>query len=329
MSHNLSIENDKASMMYFGEVPWHGLGKRLHKPATSEEAIESANLNWEVVKKPVYVKMNKRFQVKDTFAIVRKDKWNQNECDILGTVGKNYTPIQNHEAFQFFDSIVGNKQAIYHTAGSLSGGKIIWLLAKLPGYIRVVGDDISEKYLLLSNSHDGSTMVQIKFTPIRVVCMNTLTVALNKGETLKVKHGRDVKDKLSEAKELLGIINSRFDTIEKTYKRMARVKLNEPRLNEYVKSIFPDPYDETQFLSVEKNRERVKRLFEEGMGSELPGSRGTLWGAYNAVTELIDHHKITKQSKDVRTKSIWFGNGYNIKQRAFDVASDKMKIWLN
>ncbi len=328
MAHNLTLENGNAQMMYYGEIPWHGLGTRLQKPATSEEAIVAAGLNWEVVKKPVYVKLDKRFQVKDTFAMVRKDKWQKNECDILGVVGKNYTPVQNKDAFNFFDSIVGDKKAIYHTAGSLSDGKIIWILAKLPGYIRVVGNDISEKYLLLSNSHDGSSMVQIKFTPIRVVCQNTLTIAMNKGETLKVKHSRDVKDRLKQASELLGIVNEKYDTIERSFKNMARVQLNEKRLNEYVKTIFPDPVDELQYATVDNNREMVRELFEQGLGNNLPGVAGTLWAGYNAVTELIDH-KITKQNKDMRTKSIWFGNGYNVKQKAFDVANDKMKIWLN
>jgi len=328
MAHNLTIENNKTSMMYYGEIPWHGLGTRLQKPATSEEAIVAAGLNWEVVKKPVYVKLDKRFQVKDTFAMVRKDKWQKNECDILGVVGKNYTPVQNKDAFNFFDSIVGDKKAIYHTAGSLSDGKIIWILAKLPGYIRVVGNDISEKYLLLSNSHDGTSMVQIKFTPIRVVCQNTLTIAMNKGETLKVKHSRDVKDKLKQASELLGIVNDKYDTIERSFKNMAKVLLNEKRLNEYVKTIFPDPVDELQYATVDNNREMVRELFEQGLGNNLPGVAGTLWAGYNAVTELIDH-KITKQNKDMRTKSIWFGNGYNVKQKAFDVANQKMKIWLN
>ena len=328
MAHNLTIENGSAQMMYYGEIPWHGLGTRLQKPATSEEAIVAAGLDWEVVKKPVYVKLDKRFQVKDTFAMVRKDKWQNNECDLLGVVGKNYTPVQNKDAFNFFDSIVGDKKAIYHTAGSLSNGKIIWILAKLPGYIRVVGNDISEKFLLLSNSHDGSSMVQIKFTPIRVVCQNTLTIAMNKGETLKVKHSRDVKDRLKQASELLGIVNDKYETIERSFKNMARVQLNEKRLNEYVKTIFPDPIDELQYATVDNNREMVRELFEQGLGNNLPGVAGTLWAGYNAVTELIDH-KITKQNKDMRTKSIWFGNGYNVKQKAFDVANDKMKIWLN
>jgi len=328
MAHELTTENGKASMMYYGETPWHQLGTRLQKPATSEEAIVQAGLDWEVVKKPVYVKMDKRFQVKDTFAMVRKDKWQNNDCDILGVVGKNYTPLQNKDAFNFFDSIVGDKKAIYHTAGSLSGGKIIWILAKLPGYIRVINNDISEKYLLISNSHDGSSMVQIKFTPIRVVCMNTLTVALNKGETLKVKHCKDVKDKLTQASELLGIVNEKYDTIERSFKNMVKVQLNEKRLNEYIKTVFPDPVDELQYATVDNNREMVRDLFENGLGNNLPGVQSTLWAGYNAVTELIDH-KITKQNKDMRTKSIWFGNGFNVKQKAFEVANEKMKIWLN
>ena len=109
---------------------------------------------------------------------------------------------------------------------------------------------------------------------------------------------------------------------------MVKVQLNEKRLNEYIKTVFPDPVDELQYATVDNNREMVRDLFENGMGNNLPGVQGTLWACYNAVTELIDYKK-SKQNNDQRTKSIWFGNGYNVKQKAFDVANDKMKIWLN
>lgn len=328
MSHNLLIENNKASMMYYDEVPWHGLGTRLDRPATSQEAIEAANLNWLVEKKPLYLKFKPKVQVNEAFAIVRKDHLTKNEPTVLGVVGKNYKPVQNHEAFEFFDDIVGAGKAIYHTAGALSDGKIIWILAKLPGYIRVVGDDITHKYLLLSNSHDGSTSVQIKFTPIRVVCNNTLTIALNKGETLKAKHTRDVKERLTQAKELLGIIDNRFNGIEKSFREMAQVKVNQSRLNEYLKNVFPDPQDELLLPNTIKAREMAQELFETGIGAEMQGVKGTLWGAYNGITEMIDH-KNTRLNADKKSTNILFGAGYNTKVKAYNVALDKMKYWMN
>lgn len=181
MAHELEIRNGKASMMYVGDLPWHGLGTALQKPATATEAIKAAKLDWEVVKTPVYACVgNNRLVPTDSFAVVRSDMVDKPECEVLGVVGKDYTPLQNRDAFSFFDPIAGEGAAIYHTAGVLAGGRRVWMLAKLPGETRVIGDDISHKYLLLFNSHDGSGAVGVKFTPVRVVCQNTLTMALQR-----------------------------------------------------------------------------------------------------------------------------------------------------
>ncbi len=180
MSHNLMIQNGEASMMYVGGVPWHGLGTALDKPATAEEAIQAARLDWQVKKLPLYASDGDnsllRLPVPDKYAVAR-----ENSLDVLGVVGSSYTPVQNREAFAFFDPIVGKQAAIYHTAGALGKGERVWILAKLPDSIRVVGDDITDKFLLLTNSHDGTSSLQVKFTPVRVVCQNTLSLAINQG----------------------------------------------------------------------------------------------------------------------------------------------------
>lgn len=162
MAHELSTENGKAAMMYVGQVPWHGLGQKLDKPATSAEAIKAAHLDWEVAKVPLYLKGSNGYRLADeTFAIVRSDV---SHPAPLGIVGTSYQPLQNRAAFVWFDEIVGQDAAIYHTAGALGSGERVWILAKLPGEIRVKGDDIAEKFLLLSNSHDGKSSVQVKFS---------------------------------------------------------------------------------------------------------------------------------------------------------------------
>lgn len=326
--HNLMILNGQASMFYIDETPWHGLGTRLNGPATAKEAIQAANLDWKVSKTPVFTTANgQRLVVPDTFAVVRNDPLNS---PVLGVVSKDYTPLQNAEAFGFFDPIVGENAAIYHTAGALGQGERIWLLAKLPGQMRITGDDVADKYLLLANSHDGKGSVQIKFTSVRVVCQNTLTLALGGTESFRLIHTPDVKHRLKAAGQLLAQIRTRYDTMEEALQAMARVQVNASQLTEYLTEVFKpsDPTDEGALVRAERNRDWAEHFFDEGKGNRLPGVRGTLWAAFNGVTELLDHRK-TRQTPGQRLNSLWFGENYRLKARAFSLAQEKMKAWKN
>jgi len=227
MAHDLNIENGKASMMYTGATPWHRLGTKLAQPATSKQAIQAANLNWRVIKKRLYAIDGGEVLKSDKYAIVREDKWGKEGCKVLGVVSDGYTPVQNSDAFDFFDSIVGNGEAVYHTAGALGNGERVWILAKLPDDICVAGDDVVNKFLLLANAHDGTMSVQIKFTPVRVVCQNTLTQALSIDNIgIKIAHSRKVHNKLSVASETLGIIRLRYDDLAKSFEGMAKIALD-------------------------------------------------------------------------------------------------------
>jgi phage/plasmid-like protein (TIGR03299 family) len=256
-----------------------------------------------------------------SFARIRKQP-------VLGIVGDDYTPLQNTEAFTFFDPIVGDNAAIYHTAGALGNGERIWVLAKLPVQIRVVGEDVSEKYLLLANSHDGKSCVQIKFTPVRVVCQNTLTLALNSGDCLRVLHNPDVQIRLREASKVLGIVNTRFDNLEQSFQAMTRVAMNANRLSDYLHLVYPEEEDEVAQVRVQRDRQWSEYFFDQGRGNKLPGVQGSLWAAFNGVTEWVDHRK-TRQNPHQRLTSTWFGDNYRIKARAFRVAEEKMEAWLN
>jgi phage/plasmid-like protein (TIGR03299 family) len=334
MAHEIHIDTETgtASMMYVDEPPWHGLGTRLDRPATSAQAIQAANLDWEVIKLPLAGLAGKiSHPIPDRFAVVRKD-WVGRREPIFGIVGAEYTPLQNREAFEFFDSIVGRGAAVYHTAGALGHGERVWVLAKLPSEIRVVGEDISDKYLLLSNSHDGSSSVQIKFTPIRVVCQNTLTLALRQGPTLRVPHVKSLRARLERARDLLGLINTRFATIEENFQAMARRQISSEQLKRYLELVFPDPPDKQDAAAmgrVKLNRRWSEYFFEHGKGADWPGVRGTLWAAYNGVAELMDHcHPLPAGAKKAqpprtafpdkrRLESAWFGDAYLIKARAY------------
>jgi phage/plasmid-like protein (TIGR03299 family) len=313
-------------MFYINEVPWHGLGVKLNGPATAEEAITAAQLDWPVIKLPLTAG-SKHLPVPDKFAMVRKTGQLVQKTDpVLGVVGKDYTPLQNRDAFKFFDPIVGQDAAVYHTAGALGQGERVWILAKLPGQIRVVGDDISEKYLLLSNSHDGKSSVQIKFTPVRVVCQNTLTMALSDGTVYRVIHHADVQSRLKQAHQMLGLINERFDDLEQTFQAMSRVKMDSSRLSEYLATVYPDSKEPEKMELVRRERDWSQYFFDQGRGNRELGVAGTLWAAFNGVTEWQDHRK-SRQNADQRLVSSWFGGAYQTKARAYSVAVDKMAVW--
>lgn len=261
-------------------------------------------------------------------------------------VGSANTPLQNRDAFAFFDSIIAEQsrdgRAIYHTAGALGEGERVWVLAKLPDDIRVIGDDVASKFLLLSNSQDGSSAVQIKFTPIRVVCQNTLTMALNRGRTLRVPHVTSLRERMRQAGDMLGLINHQFDSIGETFKSMTEHQIDAQHLDRYLHLVFPDPHDKENRDAMA--RARTNRLwstyfFEQGKGTDLRGVKGTLWAAYNGVAELTDHrqpHRNPRQSigpgqppDDRRLESAWFGDGCSAKVRAYRTACDWLKEWPN
>jgi phage/plasmid-like protein (TIGR03299 family) len=313
--HELNFNNGKASMMYVGSAPWHNLGIKLAQPATAEEAILSAQLDYRVEKKPIRAIISGRqhADVPHHFATVRLDT-----NAVLGVVGDRYTVLQNRDAFTFFDSLVGTGEAIYETAGALGRGERIWILAKLPGFIKVHGKDIVNKYLLLTNSHDGSSLVRAKLTPIRVVCSNTLSLALSgMEEEVRIRHTPSAVEKLEQAHKLLGLTNQLYDQLDFILNRMALKKVTDKQLLEYVKRLIPDTEAENQ-TRTENIRSKILELHESGQGANL--SRGSLWGAYNAVTEYTDHIQNTGNASR-RLNSVWFGGGERLKMKAFALAS--------
>lgn len=165
MAHNISMVGGKAAVAYLGSVPWHGLGTEVNADQTADEMLIAAGLNWQVEKR------NIPGSVIGAQELVRLARPNYDEVDIqLGRCTKAYHPLQNDEAFKIFDMIAGVDKATFHTAGALGDGETIWVLAKLPDTIKVKGDDIVDKFMLLSNTHNGSEAISVKFTPIRVVC---------------------------------------------------------------------------------------------------------------------------------------------------------------
>lgn len=306
------------SMAYYGETPWHELGVKVKTAMTSADAMEKASLNWNVKRVPLFLQENGGFhRMVEHAAIVRQDTQ-----DILGVVGPGYTPFQNREAFSLFDGIVGEKAAMYHTAGALGKGEKVWLLAKLPGYVRIMGDDITEKYLLLATSHDGSLKLTTMFTPIRVVCQNTLNIALSNSEAKRyaTRHTLNIGTRVRNIQDTLGIINAKFGLFEELSQKLAVTQLTSEAVASYFKNsgVVPELKNGEEPSTRAKNiLDEVSELFEVGKGAELKSAKGTAWGAFNAVVEYVDY----KRGSDAnRTDSLLFGSGANIKQTAWNKA---------
>jgi len=318
-------------MFYVGTPPWHGLGKRFDSaPRDSSEALEAARLNWHVRKEPLYVFLDSRkIQVPDKCAIVREDT-----LAILGVVSQEYEPLQNEEAFRFFDGIIQMGAAEYETAGALGHGERVWILVKMKAApMLIAGFDEVQKYLLLVNSHDGSSSVHIRFTPIRVVCENTLTVALRTGKRLQtIVHRSGLHCRLQETKKLLEDIALTYRDIERHFQLMATVKVDEKRLQDYLEAVFPMPAnaddgDKEAQERIMYLRNEAASLFTQGRGNNHSPIAGTLWAAYNGVTELVDYRYRNWRNNPNRLRDVWFGEGSTIKARAYREAVSRLEIW--
>ena len=354
MAHNLNFKEGKASFFTVLQKAWHGLGKVLDKCPTSEEAIKLAQLDYEVKLASIYAQLEilpsnlvhnvlevikspsqedpnvasyKRSKlVEGRFATYRDDT-----KDIFGVVGSRYEVIQNAHAFDFFDEIVGKGEAIYETAGALGKGETVFITAKLPSYIRVGKSDDIEKYLLLTTTHDGSGATIAMFTPTRVVCNNTLQAALGgSGHKVYIRHTKNAHDRLKEAHKALGIANSLSDELGEIFNIWAKKSINDDQLHEYVKMVFLNKEElqklaigvpHTEAVSTRKTNiiNEVLEYAEIGVGQQTDTCKGTLFGAYNAITGYYQNIKKFKDDSEKMYSNI-LGANYAVGQKAFDLA---------
>lgn len=320
MAHDIATVNGRHSIAYFGDVPWHRLGTRLDQPATAGEAIVAAGLNYEVTLQSLWTSNGDPVSTRQ--AVVRRDT-----SDILGVVGKGYQPIQNLECFSFLDSVVADGRLRYHTAGALGKGERIWMLAKLPGDIRIRGsEDVTEKYLLLSNSHDGTSALRVFFTPIRVVCANTLAMAERRSRQggVSIAHKGDLGAKVKEAQEVLGFANRFYEHLEMQMDQLVAYRPTPAQLQDYFEVLYPDR-QETPSSRTRNVRSTLMELFESGRGQGIAATRRSAWSAFNAVAEYVDHHRSTRGGTPEvkagrRLQSAWFGTGAQLKSDAWKLA---------
>ena len=324
MAHNLYQQ----TMAFTGEIPWHGLGTKFEAPFTAEEAIEAARLGYEVRKEPLYrqtqdAEGNPLLEKVRSYATVNGDT-----NTVLGVVGERYTPIQNREAFCFFDELLLEAGATYETAGALGDGERIWIMARIPESFSPLVGDLVNQYCLLTNSHDGSSPVQVRFTGVRVVCQNTMTAAMRgTRETVNVIHSTNARERLQLAGQILKAMRDHFAAMGETFEQFAEFQVDDAFLEEYKIALYGDPWDMPEGAArttVERRHEAFQARYENGLGTDLPGVKGSMWGAYNSAIEWADYAYPIRSTTE-RTKSILFGAANDFRQKAFDAALAMMK----
>lgn len=271
------------SMFYVRQVPWHGLGTMVQEAPTSEDALHMAELDWRVEQTPVFT---------DAGIEIPGYKANRRNTDgsILGIVSDRYKIVQNTEAFEFTDAIVGETEdgvVKYETAGSLCGGKRIWLLAKMPTK-KVLDDDV-EPYMFFSNSHDGTGAIKVGMTPVRIVCANTLAIALNTAKRQwSTKHVGDMQSKLEEAKLCLRMADSYMANLDVEADHLANAKLYREQIEEILDEMFP--VDDNTSERKKNNIVQFKNQFWTAYGMpDIQKFEDSAWMAVNAMSDLVTH----------------------------------------
>ena len=280
------------TMFYVRETPWHGLGKKVTEAPSSKEALQLAGLDWEVGQEAVYTSGGDAVQ--GYLANVRSS-----DRHVLGIVTDRYRVIQNHEAFAFTDALLG-EGVRYETAGSLMGGRKVWLLARLPREYIISGEQISP-YLVFSNTHDGSGAVRVAITPVRVVCSNTLNLALSTARrSWSMNHTGNVSEKMREAEETLFLAEKYMSCLGREFESLQKKKLTDAQVREYIELLLP--YDRDPTPQQEKNIQKL-RLDMEARYFEAPDLQGTGRNAYrfiNAVSDFATHAKPLRKTSNYR-----------------------------
>lgn len=325
MAHQLNFNqlNKTWSFASHSEKAWHGLGQIVDNAMTAEEAIKLANLDYTVEKADVFMKTkdNSDIQVDGYFSTYRTDT-NQ----YLGMVKSRYEIVQNKDAFGFFDSIIDSGEAIFQTAGALGNGERIFLLAKLPDDF-VIGTEKIEKYILLTNSHNGTSSVLAGLTNVRVVCNNTLQAALNGLENkVSISHIVGAKDKIKEAYKVMGIASKYNLQVEQMFNQMLDVKMSEGDLATYFTKVLKPDYISIDGLTQTEMSTRLQNAVDMTLDftynhptQQTNETKGTLWGAYNAISGVYNYGKNYKNSEDKFTQQ-FFGTANKKMIKSFDEA---------
>ena len=300
------------TMAYAGELPWHGLGVKVIDDLTPEQMMQKAGVDWTVEKQNLITSGGST--VKNKQALVRSS-----DGSVLDVVGKGWNPVQNADAFNFFEEYVRAGDMQMHTAGSLNDGKMVWALAKTNESFELFDGDVTENYFLFSNPHEFGKAIDIRMTPIRVVCNNTLTLSLNQDSNamLKVNHRKEFD--VAEVKEQIGIAKEKMEQYKSMAEFLGSKRYTSENIVQYFNEVFGSPAKEkvdgvTPFSSINANN--AMEYLDTQPGAKF--AQGSFWNAFNTVTYMTDH--IQGRSNDGRLTSSWYGRNRRVKLKALDKA---------
>jgi len=305
------------TMAYAGEVPWHGLGVPVSNDLTPVQMMDKAGLNWNVREVESFVEFDGKRIATGQKSLVR-----ETDGKILTNVGADWYPVQNETAFEFFNDFVMNGEMEMHTAGSLKGGQMVWALAKVGESFELFGDDKIDSYLLFSNPHQYGKSIDVRFTPIRVVCNNTLTFSLNSKKDNSVKVGHRTQFDPESVKESRGVAKSQLNTYKDMAEFLGSKRFTTDSLIEYYNTVFPRTADKRvqgKALSVETLSRNAKLAYDAL--EQQPGSKyaeGSWWQAFNSITYITDH--VQGRNADNRLYSSWYGPNQSRKANALKSA---------
>ena len=332
MAHNLNYNEQTAKHSFFSvkEKAWHNLGQVIKDYPTSAQAILHAGLDYEVEKRKLFTPslQDSNIEVPNYFSTVRTD----NDA-VLGVVGKDYQIVQNKDAFSFFDAIVGGDGMLYETAGALGKGERLFITAKLPDYIRVGKEDLIEKYLFLTTSHDGSGSITAAFTPIRIVCANTLNAALrNQTNTVRIRHTSNAKQRLEQAHKVMGMTDVLSIQMEAIFNYWSKMRISDNEVKKLIQSALAPSKELLKNLQDGRTDElsscfvnMVDSALEYALSHPtqvLDTTKGTVFGAYNAITGYFQNVRSYKDDETKLSSLLMGGTGQLRAQSAFNLCTD-------
>jgi phage/plasmid-like protein (TIGR03299 family) len=335
MAHELETQNGVASFASFREPAWHGLGTVFTEEKNTAEMLATANLNnWNVrleeLEIPSTLTSDKSYQY-----VVRTNPTNNAQTDVLGVVGERYVPVQNEELFAFGDNILDGGGR-WETAGSIRGGRVVFGSLALERETVLDPSGVADKvktYLLINTSHDGSIAIQASITPVRVVCANTLNLALGrKGkspkQSFKIRHTQSADGKIQIARQALGLANAYMDEFDKLAHAMIQHEITAQQFNEIILAAYPKPEDEKK-IALTKWRNKVDVINDIYTGEFNGMIAGNAWGALNALTERLDWHRTSRGGNNESTLAAASGFDASInaeKNRLLSVVKNTLAI---